>query len=70
MFRITTLMREVLSPTPPRPRRASAARAIAFVGMALSVGPAVGPIVGGVLEVAFGWRATSSRPGWRNTAGS
>jgi DHA1 family bicyclomycin/chloramphenicol resistance-like MFS transporter len=37
--------------------RAEAARVLAYIGMAMAVGPAVGPIIGGLLHVEFGWRA-------------
>jgi len=37
--------------------RADAARVLSYVGMALSVSPALGPIVGGQLQVWGGWRA-------------
>ena len=37
--------------------RAEAARVLAYVGMAMAVGPAVGPIIGGLLHVEFGWRS-------------
>lgn len=37
--------------------RAEAARVLAYIGMAMAVGPAIGPIIGGVLQVNFGWRA-------------
>lgn len=40
-----------------RYERAEAARVLAYIGMAMAVGPAVGPIIGGVLQVHFGWRA-------------
>jgi DHA1 family bicyclomycin/chloramphenicol resistance-like MFS transporter len=40
-----------------RYERAEAARVLAYVGMAMAVGPAVGPIIGGMLHVEFGWRA-------------
>lgn len=33
-------------------------RAIAYLGMALGVTPAVAPLIGGQLEVAFGWQAS------------
>ncbi|MBI3453665.1 MAG: multidrug effflux MFS transporter [Rhodospirillales bacterium] len=33
------------------------ARVIAFLSMAVAIGPAAGPIMGGFLEVWFGWRA-------------
>jgi MFS transporter, DHA1 family, multidrug resistance protein len=39
-----------------RYERAEAARVLAYIGMAMAVGPAVGPIIGGVLQVHFGWR--------------
>ncbi len=34
-----------------------AARALSYMSMAMSLAPAIGPILGGYLEVAFGWRA-------------
>ncbi len=37
--------------------RAHATRVMAVIGMALSIGPALGPIFGGLLQVGFGWRA-------------
>lgn len=37
--------------------RSDAVRAFAFIGTALAVAPAVGPLVGGFLEVWFGWRS-------------
>ena len=37
--------------------REQAARILAYVGMAMAIAPAVGPIVGGVLTEAFGWRS-------------
>lgn len=40
-----------------RYERGEAARVLAYVGMAMAVGPAVGPILGGFLQVHFGWRA-------------
>ena len=40
-----------------RYERAEAARVLAYIGMAMAVGPAVGPILGGFLQVQFGWRA-------------
>lgn len=40
-----------------RYERAEAARVLAYIGMAMAVGPAVGPILGGILQVQFGWRA-------------
>lgn len=38
--------------------RSDAVRAFAFIGTALAVAPAVGPLIGGFLEVWFGWRST------------
>ena len=40
-----------------RYERSEAARVLAYIGMAMAVGPAVGPILGGLLQVQFGWRA-------------
>lgn len=37
--------------------RAEGARILAYIGMAMAVGPAVGPIIGGLLQVHLGWRA-------------
>ena len=37
--------------------REQAARILAYVGMAMAVAPAIGPIVGGVLTETFGWRS-------------
>lgn len=37
--------------------RADAVRAFAFIGMAIAVAPALGPLIGGFLEVWFGWRS-------------
>lgn len=37
--------------------RADAARVLAYIGIAMAVGPALGPILGGLLQVHFGWRA-------------
>ncbi len=37
---------------------AGSTRAMAYLGMALGVTPAVAPLVGGQLEVAFGWQAS------------
>ncbi|MCK5622783.1 MAG: multidrug effflux MFS transporter [Alphaproteobacteria bacterium] len=37
--------------------RADAVRAFAFIGTAIAVAPAVGPLIGGFLEVWFGWRS-------------
>ena len=36
---------------------ARAARALAFIGIAFSLSPAVSPIIGGYLQVWFGWRS-------------
>lgn len=33
------------------------ARVLAYMGMAMSLAPAIGPMLGGVLQEAFGWRA-------------
>lgn len=38
--------------------RSDAVRAFAFIGTALAVAPAIGPLIGGFLEVWFGWRST------------
>jgi len=40
-----------------RYERSEGARILAYIGMAMAVGPAVGPILGGLLQVHFGWRA-------------
>jgi MFS transporter, DHA1 family, multidrug resistance protein len=40
-----------------RYERSEGARVLAYIGMAMAVGPAVGPILGGLLQVHFGWRA-------------
>ena len=37
--------------------RERAARALAYIGIAFSLSPAVSPIIGGYLQEAFGWRA-------------
>lgn len=37
--------------------RGEAARVMAMVGLAMAVGPALGPMIGGLLQVSFGWRA-------------
>jgi DHA1 family bicyclomycin/chloramphenicol resistance-like MFS transporter len=37
--------------------RAEGARILAYIGIAMAVGPAVGPIIGGLLQVHAGWRA-------------
>lgn len=37
---------------------AGSTKAIAYLGMALGVTPAVAPLIGGQLEVAFGWQAS------------
>ncbi len=37
--------------------REQAARILAYVGMAMALAPAIGPIVGGILTEAFGWRS-------------
>lgn len=34
-----------------------AGRALSYMSMAMALAPAIGPILGGYLEVAFGWRA-------------
>ena len=38
--------------------RERAARALAYIGMAFAVSPAIVPIIGGYLQVWFGWRAS------------
>ena len=38
--------------------RSDAVRAFAFIGIAIALAPALGPLVGGFLEVWFGWRST------------
>ncbi len=38
--------------------RERAAKAMAYIGIAFSVSPAVSPIIGGELQVWFGWRAS------------
>ncbi len=38
--------------------RERAARALAFIGVAFSVSPAISPIIGGYLQVWFGWRSS------------
>jgi MFS transporter, DHA1 family, multidrug resistance protein len=40
-----------------RYERSEAARVLAYIGIAMAVGPALGPIIGGLLQVHFGWRA-------------
>lgn len=35
-----------------------AAVLLSYIGMAMALAPAVGPMIGGYLEVAFGWRAS------------
>ena len=37
--------------------REQAARILAYVGMAMAIAPAIGPIIGGVLTETFGWRS-------------
>lgn len=37
--------------------RERAARMLSYMGMAMALAPAIGPILGGFLEVWFGWRA-------------
>jgi DHA1 family bicyclomycin/chloramphenicol resistance-like MFS transporter len=37
--------------------RQDAARAFAFIGTALSLAPALGPLIGGFLQVWFGWKS-------------
>lgn len=38
-------------------KKEDAARALALLGAAMSVAPALGPVLGGVLEAHFGWRS-------------
>jgi len=38
--------------------RERAARALAFIGVAFSVSPAISPIIGGYLQAWFGWRSS------------
>jgi DHA1 family bicyclomycin/chloramphenicol resistance-like MFS transporter len=40
-----------------RYERNEAARVLASIGMAMAIGPALGPIIGGQLQTLFGWRA-------------
>ncbi len=44
------IVRDVYGPT-------RSAKAMAYIGVALAISPAVAPIVGGYLQVWFGWRA-------------
>jgi MFS transporter, DHA1 family, multidrug resistance protein len=37
--------------------RTQGARALAFIGMAMAMGPALAPIIGGQLQVLYGWRS-------------
>jgi DHA1 family bicyclomycin/chloramphenicol resistance-like MFS transporter len=37
--------------------RERAARMLSYMGMVMALAPAVGPILGGIVEVHFGWRA-------------
>ncbi len=37
--------------------RVQGARTLAFIGMAMAAGPAIAPVLGGQLQVLFGWRA-------------
>ena len=37
--------------------RVESARVLAYIGMAMAVSPALGPIIGGKLQVWFGWQA-------------
>ncbi len=43
--------------TRDRFERNEAARTLAFIGVAMAVGPALAPILGGQLQTLFGWRA-------------
>lgn len=43
--------------TRDRFERNEAARTLAYIGMAIAVGPALAPILGGQLQTWFGWRA-------------
>ncbi len=38
-------------------RRDEAARIMSWMGMAMALAPAVGPVIGGQVEILFGWRA-------------
>ncbi len=37
--------------------REQAARMLSYMGMAMAIAPALGPILGGLVQTAFGWRA-------------
>jgi MFS transporter, DHA1 family, multidrug resistance protein len=50
----TTVSRAI---TRDRYDRAEAARALAFIGMAMAAGPAIAPVIGGQLQTLFGWRS-------------
>ena len=45
------VVRDLFTPT-------EGARVLAYIGMALAIAPAAGPLIGGQLEVYFGWRST------------
>ncbi len=45
------VVRDMFTPT-------EGARVLAYIGMALAIAPAAGPLIGGQLEVYFGWRST------------
>lgn len=45
------VVRDLFTPT-------EGARVLAYIGMALAIAPAAGPLIGGQLEVHFGWRST------------
>ena len=38
--------------------RDRAAKALAYIGVALAISPAITPVIGGYLQVSFGWRAS------------
>jgi DHA1 family bicyclomycin/chloramphenicol resistance-like MFS transporter len=44
------IVRDIYGPT-------GAAQAMAYIGAALAISPAVAPTIGGVLQMAFGWRS-------------
>jgi len=50
----TTISRAV---TRDRYDRSEAARTMAFIGIAMAVGPAIAPVIGGQLQELFGWRS-------------